>query len=308
MSRGDIFTAEIDRISSAGNGLISTESGHINIGPVIQGAEGTEITAEMDRSVFARLITKDVRAENYETRYGVLKTPSNPSSTVSLPPVEERSTSQIGRSTFCSRCGSLIYPSEGGSRVCSSCGYEESDSTVENETKTGSETTDDSAEKIDNEVSDNEEGSTKAQQNSKIVSPSERENTTSSDPNRDTDTSKLRKKAVESAVEEVPQGASTKQHETPTYNRSPAVKEYVKARADGMCEGCREAAPFTSKTGEPYLHAHHIHELSDGGSDTPDTVVALCPNCHYRIHHGEDGDEYNQELLQIVQEKENGNR
>lgn len=64
---------------------------------------------------------------------------------------------------------------------------------------------------------------------------------------------------------------------------------------------------YSIKTGEPYLHAHHIHELSDGGSDTPDTVVGLCPNCHYRVHHGEDGDEYNQELLEIIQEKENSN-
>jgi 5-methylcytosine-specific restriction endonuclease McrA len=111
----------------------------------------------------------------------------------------------------------------------------------------------------------------------------------------------LRKKAEESAVEEVSKEASTSTTQKPQYTRSPEVKEYVKARADGICEGCGEPAPFTSKTGEPYLHAHHIHELSDGGSDTPDTVVALCPNCHYRVHHGEDGDEYNEELLETVQ-------
>lgn len=91
----------------------------------------------------------------------------------------------------------------------------------------------------------------------------------------------------------------------PIYHRSKAVKQYVKTRADGGCEGCGESAPFTSKTGEPYIHSHHIHELSDDGSDTPDTVVALCPNCHCRVHHGADGDEYNQKLLEVVQEKEN---
>lgn len=115
----------------------------------------------------------------------------------------------------------------------------------------------------------------------------------------------LRKKAEKNAVEEVPADVSTTTAEKPQYNRSSEVREYVKARADGHCEGCGELAPFTSKTGEPYLHAHHIHELSDGGSDTPDTVIALCPNCHYRVHHGEDGDEYNQELLEAVQMIEN---
>lgn len=96
------------------------------------------------------------------------------------------------------------------------------------------------------------------------------------------------------------------QTEVTRYQRSTEIRDYVLARADGICEGCNEPAPFTSKTGEPYLHAHHIHELSEGGSDSVDTVVALCPNCHYRIHHGEDGDEFNQELLDIVEELEHG--
>jgi 5-methylcytosine-specific restriction endonuclease McrA len=113
----------------------------------------------------------------------------------------------------------------------------------------------------------------------------------------------LRQEAIEDSSEQVKTTTTSKS--TSEYSRSKKVKEYVKRRADGQCEGCGEPAPFKSKTGEPYLHAHHIHELSDGGSDTIDTVVALCPNCHYRVHHGEDGDEYNQELLEIVQAKEN---
>jgi predicted HNH restriction endonuclease len=34
-------------------------------------------------------------------------------------------------------------------------------------------------------------------------------------------------------------------------------------------------------------------------------VIALCPNCHYRVHHGEDGDAYNQELIEVLASKEN---
>lgn len=120
-----------------------------------------------------------------------------------------------------------------------------------------------------------------------------------------TDIDELRRKAEADAVEEVPENASTTTQTTQEYTRSQTIVRYVKSRADGTCEGCGEPAPFTSKTGEPYLHAHHIHELSEGGTDTPDTVIALCPNCHFRVHHGEDGEEYNQELLEIVQRIEN---
>ncbi|MFP9062570.1 HNH endonuclease [Natrialbaceae archaeon A-chndr2] len=88
--------------------------------------------------------------------------------------------------------------------------------------------------------------------------------------------------------------------QTQEYTRTPKVREYVKQRAGGICEGCGESAPFTSKTGDPYLHAHHINELSDSGEDTIESVIALCPNCHYRVHHGQDGEEYNEELLKIV--------
>ena len=105
----------------------------------------------------------------------------------------------------------------------------------------------------------------------------------------------LREEAKKDGVEIVPEGATTTRV-TQEYRRSEKVKEYVKARADGCCEGCGDIAPFTSKTGEPYLHAHHVQELSEGGSDTPETVIALCPNCHYRVHHGKSGGKYNEKL------------
>ena len=36
--------------------------------------------------------------------------------------------------------------------------------------------------------------------------------------------------------------------------------------------------------GEPYLEAHHVKWLGDGGSDSIDNTVALCPNCHRKMH------------------------
>lgn len=68
------------------------------------------------------------------------------------------------------------------------------------------------------------------------------------------------------------------------YERDPVVAEYAKRRAKGKCQLCGKDAPFKDKNGEPYLESHHIIWLSDGGEDTVENTVALCPNCHRRMH------------------------
>ncbi|MBS5788180.1 MAG: HNH endonuclease [Clostridioides difficile] len=35
---------------------------------------------------------------------------------------------------------------------------------------------------------------------------------------------------------------------------------------------------------EPYLEVHNIIWLSNGGNDDIDNTVALCPNCHKKMH------------------------
>lgn len=82
-----------------------------------------------------------------------------------------------------------------------------------------------------------------------------------------------------------------------TYRRSEVVKEYALQAAGGVCQGCGSEAPFLDESGEPFLEVHHLKRRSDGGADHPDNVVALCPNCHRRVHHGKDGDEFNQKLI-----------
>ena len=69
-----------------------------------------------------------------------------------------------------------------------------------------------------------------------------------------------------------------------TYKRNPYIAEYAKRRANGVCQLCGISAPFKNKLGEPYLETHHIEWLSKGGSDTIDNTVALCPNCHKKMH------------------------
>ena len=86
------------------------------------------------------------------------------------------------------------------------------------------------------------------------------------------------------------------------YQRSPAIKKYVEARADGVCEMCGEPAPFETPDGRPYLETHHVDELGQGGKDHPDKVAAVCPTCHKRIHYGEDGDALNEALRERLEQ------
>ena len=79
------------------------------------------------------------------------------------------------------------------------------------------------------------------------------------------------------------------QIQTFQYQRDPKVVAYALKKANGICDDCRQPAPFTSrKSGLPYLEVHHVKMLKDGGPDTIDNVVALCPNCHRRRHFGPD--------------------
>ena len=68
------------------------------------------------------------------------------------------------------------------------------------------------------------------------------------------------------------------------HQRSYWVAEHAKRRAKGRCNLCQETAPFNKKNGTPYLETHHIEWLVNGGADTVENTVALCPNCHRKMH------------------------
>lgn len=71
------------------------------------------------------------------------------------------------------------------------------------------------------------------------------------------------------------------------YQRNADVISEVLFRAKGICEGCFNPAPFSRKTdGSPYLEVHHRMPLAEGGDDTVENAVALCPNCHRQRHFG----------------------
>ena len=118
--------------------------------------------------------------------------------------------------------------------------------------------------------------------------------TTGDETNPEPSIEELRERAERAGQET----AATTQTRTTRRSRSNEVREYALARADGVCEGCRNDAPFVTRRGEPYLEVHHVFQVSDDGADNIDSVVAICPTCHRRVHHAHDGNEYNAELIE----------
>lgn len=68
------------------------------------------------------------------------------------------------------------------------------------------------------------------------------------------------------------------------HDRNPWVAEYAKRKAKGICQLCEKPAPFSNPSGIPYLEVHHIIWLANGGEDSIKNTVALCPNCHRKMH------------------------
>lgn len=69
-----------------------------------------------------------------------------------------------------------------------------------------------------------------------------------------------------------------------TYIRDADVAEFAKRRANGICDLCDKEAPFHNEDKKAYLEEHHLRWLSKKGTDTLDNAVALCPNCHRKMH------------------------
>jgi len=86
--------------------------------------------------------------------------------------------------------------------------------------------------------------------------------------------------------------------------RSAVIAQYALCRSRGICEGCKHPAPFMRRNGQPYLEIHHICAIGAGGADHPLNVAAVCPNCHSRVTHGKDSDDYNAQIAQNVKSVE----
>ena len=71
------------------------------------------------------------------------------------------------------------------------------------------------------------------------------------------------------------------------FKRNADVITEVLLRANGICEKCNNNAPFIrKKDNSPYLEVHHTITLSNGGEDSIENAIAICPNCHRELHFG----------------------
>ena len=86
------------------------------------------------------------------------------------------------------------------------------------------------------------------------------------------------------------------------FQRDPQVQAWVRQRAAGVCELCREPAPFLDVNGQPFLEVHHVLPLGQTGSDRVTNAAGLCPNCHRRCHLATDASESVDRLYGLVEE------
>jgi hypothetical protein len=83
------------------------------------------------------------------------------------------------------------------------------------------------------------------------------------------------------------------------HDRLPTITAIAKLRANFRCEikGCKYE-PFTGVYNLPYIEVHHIERLADGGQDTLENTVCLCPAHHREIHFGSNKNKLNYEVLE----------
>lgn len=113
---------------------------------------------------------------------------------------------------------------------------------------------------------------------------------------------KLSKETLEEYVKKAPKKPGTVQTKSTGYYRNQYVVEYVRRRANGRCELCANLGPFVVGDGLPFLEVHHVKWLSGGGEDTVENTVALCPNCHRKMHLINSKDDVDQ-LLKVESSK-----
>ena len=105
------------------------------------------------------------------------------------------------------------------------------------------------------------------------------------------------------AVESYPEGISTPQKtisKVTQFDRDPKVRAWLLRAAEGVCECCHTEAPFNQPDGTAYLEIHHLRQLADGGSDTIQNAVVVCPNCHRELHFGSRKPELTRKLYQEI--------
>jgi hypothetical protein len=82
-------------------------------------------------------------------------------------------------------------------------------------------------------------------------------------------------------------------------DRDSEVRRFALLRAKGKCQLCG-AAGFLLPNGSMFLETHHVIPLAEGGPDSVNNVVALCPNHHREVHYGRVANTLRERLLKIA--------
>lgn len=99
-----------------------------------------------------------------------------------------------------------------------------------------------------------------------------------------------------SETEEVPQTKKSPKSNkigSDSWPRDPSISKEAIQKANYLCEFDENHKSFIShSTNKNFVEAHHLIPMKKQGFyefsiDVPGNIVALCPNCHRQIHHGE---------------------
>ena len=72
-------------------------------------------------------------------------------------------------------------------------------------------------------------------------------------------------------------------------DRGSSVTKALKSLLGAKCQICGWEG-FEKKSGEDFIEAHHIVQLSERkkGSLCTENIILICPNCHREVHYGKD--------------------
>ena len=71
------------------------------------------------------------------------------------------------------------------------------------------------------------------------------------------------------------------------FERDPYVRAIALKRANFRCQvPVCNSEPFVTTSGKPYSEVHHLVPLAEGGEDSPENAVCVCPNHHRELHVG----------------------
>ncbi|MBU3905184.1 MAG: HNH endonuclease [Nanoarchaeota archaeon] len=79
-------------------------------------------------------------------------------------------------------------------------------------------------------------------------------------------------------------GIEKKDTVTGVFKRDIQLVEFLKEYFEYKCIICHKN--IKRDDNKPYIESHHVQPLSEGGSDTADNIIIVCPNCHKIFHFG----------------------